>query len=136
MATKEERRQARLQEENVEKMLWALARAHNDSSRPTIRTLGIDERDLAFESGILSPAEVETTTYATQKRGRILRLLREMQGREWVRFEAVPPHGAYHVFLLPAGAEKANRLVRSWWSKLWEQVRDKLPHPNPTQGGS
>lgn len=113
-----------LSEEQI-RVLSALVRAYQDSIHPDIRAQGIDERDLAFEAGLLSPHEVEMTIYATQKRGRILRLLREMGAQGWVETEVVPPQGAYHVFLLDAGVQVLRESLRPWWSRLWDRLRSR-----------
>jgi hypothetical protein len=106
-------------------LLQALVRAHQDPVHPDIRTKGIEERDLAFEAGLLTPVEVEMTVYATQKRGRVLRLLREMGEQGWVEMKPVPPYGAYHIFLKDAGVTVLRERLRPWWSKLWERLRAK-----------
>lgn len=119
------REQERALEEQLRAMVWALARAYQDPIRPWVREQGLEERDLAFEAGLLAPWEVEMPTYATQKRGRIVRLLREMERRGWVDLEARPPYGAYYVRLRPDATAVLARArpgllgrLRRWWRRL------------------
>ncbi|MBI4337745.1 MAG: hypothetical protein HY683_07980 [Chloroflexi bacterium] len=109
----------------LENMLLALARAYGDPIRRQVQERGVAEYDLAFEAGLLIPAETEMTVYATQKRGRVMRLLRTMQKQQWVRIETAPPYGAYQVMMEPAGWQEAARLLRPWWAKLWDSIRQK-----------
>ena len=102
-------------------LLVALARAHVDRLRPDVRTDGLDERDLAFEAGLIQPMETELTIYATQKRGRIVRLLTEMKAFGWVEVEARPPVGSYHVMLQSEGMVAVREHLRPWWSKLLDR---------------
>ena len=123
MARKEQRRATeRISiEDAAQEMLVALARAHNDPRRPIVREKGIEERDLAFEAGFIEPPDMELTIYGTQRRNRILRLIREMQTRGWCQAEQLPPTGAYYVRLLPAGQEAAvqkTQTSRSWWQRM------------------
>lgn len=104
-------------------MLIALVRAYQDNFRPHVPTTGLDERDMAFEAGLLTPMETELTVYATRKRGRVLSLLREMESWGWVAMEPVPPQGAYHVFLEGDGIAVAQEHLRPWWSKLLDRFR-------------
>ena len=94
-------------EQALESMLYVLVRAYQDPVRPKIRVEGMDERDMAYEAGLLTPVEMETSVYGTQKRGRVLRLLRKMVERSWVDMEAVPPQGAYRIFLKQDGVNHA-----------------------------
>jgi hypothetical protein len=104
-------------------MLLVLARAYEDPARPKIRISGMDERDLAFESGLVEPSEMELSIYGTQKRGRILKLIGEMEERNWIGTELLPPEGAYHVVLKPIGLQriresKEHSIIPSLWSQM------------------
>ena len=113
-------------------MLLILARAYHDPIRPKIRTDGMDERDLAFESGLLEPAEVELAIYGTQKRGRVLRLIREMENRGWVENRVMPPQGAYHVVLKPSGVERVRESQRhSGIPGLWDRLKTAFQKRSP-----
>jgi len=131
MATPKEQERARKDlEAQLGAMVWALARAYRDPIRPWVREQGLEERDLAFEAGLLDPWEVEMPTYATQKRGRIVRLLREMQRRGWVDLEPRPPYGAYYVRLRPDAMEALARARPGWGARLrrwWRALRTCLP---------
>lgn len=120
MARKQDRETV-FREQAIAELLVALVRAHQDPFRPTIREQGIEERDLAFEAGLLAPADMELAVYGTQKRRRVLTLLRQMQERGWARMEVMPPRGAYHIVLLPKGAEHADTITRSWWRRLMDR---------------
>ena len=113
-------------ERATEAVLFALARAHRDSLHPTIREEGIDERDLAYEAGLLQPAEMESSIYGTQKRSRILRLLRQMQTRELITMEMAPP-GVYRIHPTEAGARYAEFLMRPWYIKLLDRLQGRKP---------
>ena len=117
-------------EQALESMLYVLVRAYQDPIRPKIRVEGMDERDLAYEAGMLTPVEMEPSIYGTQKRGRVLRLVRKMVERSWVDIEPLPPQGAYHIFLKQEGVDYAAEkgrffldrflrwlkgLIGSWW---------------------
>jgi hypothetical protein len=104
-------------------MLVALVRAYQDSVRPNVSTNGLEERDMAFEAGLLSPMETELTVYATRKRGRVLGLLRDMESWGWVAMQTAPPHGAYHVFLEGEGIAAVQEHLRPWWSKFLDRFR-------------
>jgi DNA-binding PadR family transcriptional regulator len=119
-------KEAKQREEVLVSMLLALARAHQDPRRLHIRTQGMDERDLAYEADLLSPMEMETTIYASQKRGRVLGLLRELEKHGWVKTQAVPPLGAHHVFLTPHGEELVARIQRSRLGELWKWLTSRL----------
>lgn len=121
MARKQEAQQPSDVEQALVEMLLALVRAYGDSTRPQVRERGLEERDVAFESDLLRPADTELTLYATQKRGRVLSLMRQMQARGWVRMEVMPPRGAYHLFLLPKGMEYAVQITRPWWRKALDR---------------
>lgn len=99
-------------------ILLALARASNDRVRPHVAAEGLEERDLAFESGLLSPPEVEMSVYATRKRNRVLGLLKEMSERGWIRMQTKPPSGAYYVYLQDAGIELLRERTRPTWHRL------------------
>ena len=99
-------------------ILFALARASTDPSRPHVIQDGLEERDLAFEAGLLSPAEVELSVYATRKRTRVLSLLKEMSGRDWIQMQVRPPSGAYYVYLQDEGI----RLIRQKSRPPWYRV--------------
>ena len=116
--------------EAMEGMLYVLVRAYQDPIRPKIRFEGMDERDLAYEAGMLTPVEMETTVYGTQKRGRVLSLVRRMVELSWVDMEPTPPQGAYHILLKQEGVDYAaahgqlfldrflgwlRSVIRSWW---------------------
>ena len=113
-------------EETLFAVLLALTRAFHDPIRPKVREEGLEERDLAFEARLLAPAEVEMSVYATQKRNRVLRLLRDMRDRGWIEMEPKPPSGAYHVYLKSAGLLYVQERLRPPWSRLWDQVRSRL----------
>jgi hypothetical protein len=117
VARKQEAQQPFEVEQALVEMLLALVRAYGDSARRQVRQKGLEERDVAFEADLLTPAETELTVYATQKRGRVLSLMREMQARGWARMAVMPPRGAYHLFLLPKGMEHAVQITRPWWRK-------------------
>ena len=104
--------------EDIERMLLALAFAFSDPIRPQIKIEGHEERDVAYEAGLLSPPDVEMTVYSTQKRGRILRLLGSMKEKQWIDFIAKPPLGAYYVFLTPSGYQQALKVSKPWWRKV------------------
>ena len=123
-------RESREVEQAMEGMLYVLVRAYQDPIRPKIRFEGMDERDLAYEAGMLTPVEMETAVYGTQKRGRVLGLVRRMVERSWVDMEPAPPQGAYHIFLKQEGVDYAaakgqffldrflrwlKALLESWW---------------------
>ena len=131
---KEQQKAQKRWEEQVFEMLLALARAFHDPIRPNIRTQGIEERDLAFEAGLLIPAEVEMTIYSSQKRNRVLRLLEDMKSRGWVEMEPTPPTGAYHVFLKPQGEEYVRELLRPWWNRVWSWLRARRQSSGEEQG--
>lgn len=114
-------KQAQALEQALTDMLIALVRAYGDTTRPQIREKGLEERDLAFEADLLSPSDTELTVYATQRRGRVLSLMRQMQARGWARMEVMPSRGAYHVFLLPKGIEHAQVVTRPWWRKALDR---------------
>ena len=99
-------------------ILFALARASTDRVRPHVTEEGLEERDLAFEAGLLSPPEFEISVYATRKRNRVLGLLREMSERGWIRMQIKPPSGAYYVYLQDAGIELLRERTRSIWHRL------------------
>ena len=127
--------EARQLEERAQAMLLALVRAYRDPLRPHIRQQGLDERDLAFEADLLIPAEVELPVYASQKRGAILRVLREMKARGWVDLRPTPPIGAYSVVLQAPGEAQAFRLLQPWWSKVWERLRGRGNRGRPLRPG-
>ena len=104
-------------------MLVALTRAFNDVSRPNVRAKGIEERDLAFEAGLLEPFEVEMKIYSTQKRNRILKNLRMLEGQGWVELHPTPPTGAYHVFLNTNGEQYVLRLMRPFWQQQLDRIK-------------
>lgn len=104
------------------KMLLALAFAFNDPLRPQIRIEGHEERDIAYEAGFLSPKDVEMSVYSTQKRGRILSLLRIMKENQWVDFVPKPPIGAYYVSLTPVGYRKAVQYSTPWWKTIAKRI--------------
>jgi len=114
----------KVQEEHL-RMLVALVRAYQDGFRPNVQSTGLDERDVAYEAGMLTPKEVELTVYATQKRGRVLRLLREMESWGWVGLQVAPPQGAYSVFLYTEGLEVAREHLRPWWSRVVRRFRSQ-----------
>jgi len=105
-------------ERGTRALLLALIRARQDPARSDVREFGMDERDIAYEAGLLSPMETELTVYATQRRGGILRLLRQMREWGWIDFEPRPPMGAYHIFLLTEGQEYALKKTQPWWQFL------------------
>ena len=109
-------------EETLFAVLLALTRAVHDPIRPKVREEGLEERDLAFEAHLLTPAEVEMSVYATQKRNRVLRLLREMRDRGWIEMEPKPPTGAYYVSLKANGLLHVQERMRTPWSRLWDHV--------------
>ena len=113
-------------EEALFAVLLALTRAFHDPIRPKVREEGLEERDLAFEARLLTPAEVEMSVYATQKRNRVLRLLRDMRDRGWIEMEPKPPTGAYHVYLKSTGLLYVRERLRPPWSRLWDHVRSRL----------
>ncbi len=121
MARKQEAQQPFDVEQALVDMLLALVRAYGDSARPQVRANGLEERDVGFESNLLTPPETELTVYATQKRGRVLSLMRQMQSRGWARMEVMPPRGAYYLFLLPKGVEYAARITRPWWRRALDR---------------
>ena len=106
-------------------MLLALTRAFNDVSRPKVRVTGIEERDLAFEAGLLEPFEVEMKIYSTQKRNRILKNLKMLQEQGWVELQQTPPTGAYHVFLNSNGEQYMLRIVRPSWKQQLDKIKAK-----------
>ena len=113
-------------EETLFAVLLALTRAFHDPIRPKVREEGLEERDLAFEAHLLTPAEVEMSVYATQKRNRVLRLLRDMRDRGWIKMEPKPPTGAYYVSLSSTGLLYVRERMRAPWSKLWDHIRSRL----------
>ena len=113
-------------EETLFAVLLALTRAFHDPIRPKVREEGLEERDLAFEAHLLTPAEVEMSVYATQKRNRVLRLLRDMRDRGWIEMEPKPPTGAYYVSLKPIGLLYVREHMRAPWGKLWDRIRSRL----------
>ena len=113
-------------EETLFVVLLALTRAVHDPIRPQVREEGLEERDLAFEARLLTPAEVEMSVYATQKRNRVLRLLRDMRDRGWIEMEPKPPTGAYHVYLKSTGLLYVQERLRPPWIRLWDLVRSRL----------
>ena len=128
----EQSREARRLEETLLDMLLVLARAYQDPIRPKIREEGMDERDLAFEAGLLDPVEVDLAVYATQKRGRVLRLIRELESRDWVETQVVPPQGAYNVLLKPAGVERVRESQQhSGIPGLWDQLKAAFQKRRP-----
>ncbi|MSQ13662.1 MAG: hypothetical protein EXR47_05975 [Dehalococcoidia bacterium] len=121
MARRQEAQQPSDVEQVLVDMLLALVLAYGDSARPQVREKGLEERDVAFEADMLAPPEMELTVYATQKRGRVLSLMREMHARGWARMEVIPPRGAYHLFLLPKGMEHAAQITRPWWRRALDR---------------
>ncbi|MQF82892.1 hypothetical protein FIM02_01865 [SAR202 cluster bacterium AD-802-E10_MRT_200m] len=106
-------------------LLLALTRAFNDTSRSQLIVEGIEERDLAFEAGLLEPFEVELTIYSTRKRNRILTNLKVLQDQGWAELRTMPSTGAYHVFLTLAGQEFLLQLVTPSWKKNLGKIRSK-----------
>lgn len=130
----QDNRETQRLEETLLTMLLVLARAYADPVRPKIRISGMDERDLAFESGLLEPSEMELSIYGTQKRGAILKLIREMEERNWVGTALVPPEGAYHVILKPDGLQRIQEsqerpIIPSMWRQIMALFQ-KGGHPN------
>jgi hypothetical protein len=119
-------KEERAREERLSALLVALVRAYHDRTRPAIRERGIDERDLAFEAGLLSPAEVDTPIYATRKRNTVLSLLREMRRRQWADIQLTPPQGVYHVILRQEGIDHLAQHFRPWWARLREWLQARL----------
>ena len=99
-------------------ILVALARASSDPLRPHVVEDGLEERDLAFEAGLLSPPEVELSVYATRKRNRVLSLLKEMTGRHWIQMQVRPPSGAYYVYLQDEGIRRMRQRSRPPWYRV------------------
>lgn len=112
--------------ENINRILLAVAFASTDPIRPQIKIEGHEERDVAYEAGLLSPREVEMTVYSTQKRGRILHLLGIMREKQWIEFTPKPPTGAYYVFITPTGYETAINLAKPWWRKAFNGFYRKI----------
>lgn len=115
-------KEALLFEQSVVEALVTLVRAHNDARRPAIREKGIGERDLAFEAGMLEPPDMEMTMYATQRRSRVLRVMREMQTRGWCHMDVLPPIGAYFIKLTPEGEQAVAQSAdpsKSWLQRLF-----------------
>ena len=126
VSAEEKKREEKKREEALFAVLLALTRATHDPIRPKVREEGLEERDLAFEAQLLTPAEVEMSVYATQKRNRVLRLLRDMRDRGWIQMEPKPPTGAYYVSLKDSGLLYVQERMRPPWSKLWGRVRSRL----------
>lgn len=124
-----EKSKAKNLEQATRALLLALVRARWDPARLDVQEFGMDERDIAYEAGLLSPIETELTVYATQKRGGVLALLRQMREWGWVEFEPKPPMGAYHVFLLTKGQEYALETTRPWWQCLGNGALRNLSKP-------
>jgi hypothetical protein len=99
----------------IKALILALGNAYLDGFRKTIITNGLDERDLAFEAGLIDPSEMELSVYATQKRGMVLQLLSEIAERRWITMYEKPPVGAYRVFISEEGIKKFNELNSPWW---------------------
>ncbi len=108
-------------DEQIRALLLALGNAFSDGFRRNIDMEGLDERDLAFEAGLIEPSEMELSTYATQKRGRIIKLLSEIQERGWITMYEKPPVGAYRVFISQEGITKFNELNLAWWKKFFKR---------------
>ena len=106
----------------TEVVMRALIRACRDHLRPSIREAGIDERDLAFEAGLLTPAEVDSAIYGPQKRNAILRLFRRLQGEGLISMH-MAPNGVYQVLPTPKGEQFVEQLARPWYSKMWDRLR-------------
>jgi hypothetical protein len=123
-------------EEAMESMLYVLLRAYRDPIRPKIRVEGMDERDLAYEAGLLTPVEMETSVYGTQKRGRVLRLVRKMVERSWIDMEPTPPQGAYHIFLKQEGVDHATEKGRFVLDRLLRWLKGRLGYGPPRQTAS
>ena len=107
-------------DQQIRALLLALGNAYLDGFRKNIDTDGLDERDLAFEAGLIEPSEMELSTYATQKRGRILQLLSEIAERGWITMYEKPPVGAFRVFISQEGITKFNELNLAWWKKFFK----------------
>ena len=71
-------------ERDVKKALAALVRAHQDARSSRIREDGMDERDMALASGLLSPAEIEAPFYSLSRRWRMILIIEEMGARGWI----------------------------------------------------
>ena len=105
-------------------MLHALAGAYRDPSRYDVKANGIEERDLAYEAGLLTPPEVENPLYGTQKRGLVLRLIRDMESFGWVVLTSPSPRGAHFVSLTRYGEELTKANSQTIWS--WFLTRSRL----------
>ena len=118
-------------EQALEGMLYVLVRAYQDPVRPKIRFEGMDERDLAYEAGMLTPVEMEPSIYGTQKRGRVLQLVRKMVERSWVDMEPTPPLGAYHIFLKQEGVDYATEKGRFFLDRFLRWLKRRLASRQP-----
>jgi hypothetical protein len=116
-------------EEAMAGVLLALVRACRDDLRPAIREEGIDERDLAYEAGLLlRPSDLEAAIYGSQKRNSVLRVLRQMQGNGLINME-MGPKGAYRVLPTGKGEQYAEFLMRPWYRKLWSRLSGRASQP-------
>ena len=105
-------------------MLHALAAVYRDPSGSNLVTNGVEERDLAYRAGLLTPPEVENPLYGTQKRGLVLKLIRDMESFGWATVNSPSTRGAYFVFLTKYGEQLANAGSQSIWS--WLLTRSRL----------
>lgn len=110
--------------ERVESVMRALIRACEDRIRPSIRHTGIDERDLAFEAGLLTPSEMESIIYGPRKRNGVLRLFRRME-QDGLIVMNVAINGVYRILPTSEGEKFVARLPQPWYRKMWNRVRTR-----------
>ncbi len=108
--------------ESAAPILKALAKAVRDPRRSDLRTEGIEERDLAFEAGLLLPMDTELPRYANVKRGAIVRILEQMEKQGLIQFKDAVPGRLYKVLPTAEGESIAERLLRPWHQKLMDWV--------------
>ena len=104
-------------------LLVALVRACKDPRRKYIQEEGMEERDLAYESGMIRmPFDLDMPFYATVKRGRIVQHLNEMNELGLIEFQE--PHQGGFLRVLPTknGEIEAKQIMRPWFLKLLDRL--------------
>lgn len=103
-------------------ILKALVRAFRDPKRQSLKSEGMDERDLAFEADLIIPIDMEMPRYAQVKRGAIKRALDQMRSQGLIEFKDYRPGTLYRIIPTPLGESLGETLSRPWYRRL----RDRL----------
>jgi len=103
-------------------LLIALINAFGNPKRKNLQDDGLEERDLAFEAGLLSPMEMELTKYATTKRGKIVYILEKLETQGLIRFHVKTPGILYKIFPTDQGQTIGQKLMEPWYMKIFHAI--------------